>query len=169
MDHGYQTEALAEQTLELIWCALDHCPGPALAFDPDASVADCESMIYTLMGFVSRKRPIPQYDKATQYYYEAIARGGSNACAAQSYLTQLYWSRGPYYAEEAQNQTLALCQACAASDPLLVRQAKQEYDRQNFGTWPAKECDTVDVASSAMRRLPWLSLVLLFLSKALLW
>lgn len=147
MDHGYQTEELAEQTLQLIWCAMDHCPSAAWDVAPNASLQDCEAMIYTLMGFVSRKRPIPQWDQARDYYHEAIARGGSNLCAAQSYLAQLYWSRGPTFAEMARNQTQHLCQECAASDPLLVQQAKLEFDRQVAAKsqdwtegWPEKEC-----------------------------
>lgn len=154
MDHGYQTEALAEQTLELIWCALDHCPGPALEFNPDSTIAECESVLYTLMGFVSRKRPVPQWDRAEEYYNKAILRGGSNLCAAQSYLTQLYWSRGPDFIEQAQNQTIVLCKACAASDPLLVLQAKQEFEKQGFGTWPALECANADTTLSSSSATP---------------
>eukprot|EP00977_Amphora_coffeiformis_P030325 scaffold46277_cov183-Amphora_coffeaeformis.AAC.1 len=78
MDHGYQTEALATQTRELIWCAMDHCPDAARDFDPTATTADCESILYTLLGFVSRKRPIPQWERAIDYYHEAIRRGGNN-------------------------------------------------------------------------------------------
>jgi hypothetical protein len=175
MDRGYQTEALAEQTLELIWCALEHCPTPALLeLEPNATTADCESMIYTLLGFVSRKRPIPQWDRAQNYYTKAIARGGSNICAALSYMTQLYWTRlgsattdnlvdssytntydfdHDYYITQAQNQTIALCETCAVSNPLLVQQARQEYDKYptllQASLWPEVECIAAAAAAAA--------------------
>ena len=134
-------------------------------------------MIYTLMGFVSRKRPIPQWDRAEEYYDNAISRGGSNLCAAHSYLTQLYWSRGPAYIEQAQNQTIVLCEACVASNPLLVLQARQEFERQGFGTWPELECAIADTSlspSSAAsllaigQRTPWMMLRLFLSLKFLL-
>ena len=142
MNHGYQTEELATQTHELTWCAMDHCPNAAREFDDSATQGDCESILYTLLGFVTRKRPIPQWESAIQYYQQAIERGGNNICAAHSYLAQLYWSRGKEYVPHAQNQTRVLCQTCAATNPLLVQQAHQEFSKHDHDVtvWPNDEC-----------------------------
>lgn len=127
MDHGYQTEELADATLELIWCAMDHCPMAARDVSHTATREDCESMIYTLMGFVSRKRPVPQWNISEDYYRKAIQRGGSNECAAQSYISQLFWSKGEY--ATAVNETTTLCRLCSDTEPLLVAQTKLDFDK----------------------------------------
>ena len=126
MDRGYQTEALADATTKLIWCALDHCPHFSHDFDPSATLDDCESTVYTLLGFVSRKRPLPQWNVSEDYYRRAIDRGGKNLCTAQSYLTQLYLSNGDW--NNATNAIEYLCSQCGHEDE-LVRQAQNEYNR----------------------------------------
>ena len=54
MDRGYQTEELAKQTLEWMWCAFDHCPQFANIWDENEVITkeDCEGTVYILMGFV---------------------------------------------------------------------------------------------------------------------
>lgn len=148
---------------------------------------DCESIIYTLMGFVSRKRPIPQWGRAEDYYRKAIARGGStNTCAARSYLSQLYWSRGPDFVDVARNETMALCQECAntINNYALVRQARLEFDRQlvrnnstnnmSIDLWPHEEClapPSMDPSSTSgatgkdLGDLLWCGFVLLWVCK----
>jgi hypothetical protein len=127
MDRGFQTETLANATVELIWCALDHCPMAAQDVVPSATQDDCKSMIYTLLGFVQRKRPIPQWDAALDYYEKAIELKGQNECAAHSYLTQLYLSNDNFTGAEKQIETL--CSRCHEERPLMIEQAKLEYDR----------------------------------------
>lgn len=128
MDRGYQTEDLADITTELIWCGLDHCPQFAYDFDPSASWENCESMIFTLLGFISRKRPIPRWNESEKYYKRAIKKGGSNTCTARSYLTQLYMTKGAWI-----NASLAVAELCAncQNEPDLIRQAELEYQRLN--------------------------------------
>ena len=159
MDHGFQTEPLATQTLELVWCALDHCPSAAWDVNPQATVADCESMIYTLMGYVSRKRPQPQWTVAYDYYQQALARGGSNWCVAASYLAQWYWTvpynEANWTVAAAQNHTTVFCEICAASNYALVRQVRLEFDRQVAAgrlaadAWPDLACRRPPAPSSS--------------------
>lgn len=139
LDRGYQTEALANQTLQWIWCGLDHCPSFE-DLSPEPSQEDCEGSIYTLMGFVYRKRPIPQYDKAEHYYDLAIKTGGINECAARSYMTKMHLSKEDY--ESATVNANQLCEICGNIDGPFgssVRQAKYEFDilpkEVNVG-WP---------------------------------
>jgi hypothetical protein len=72
MDRGYQTESMAEHTLEVIWCLEDHCPASARDWDAQATASSCRADVHNLAGFVSRKRPEPQLDKAREYYDEAL-------------------------------------------------------------------------------------------------
>jgi len=141
LDRGYQTESLANETLELIWCGLDHCP----SFDdisPDSSLSDCEGAVYTLMGFVSRTRPIPQYEEAESYYELAIESGGVNECAARSYLTKLHLSKEAY--ENATKAANGLCEVCGNKNDgfgASIRQAKYEFDLLSNTTnvsWPTE-------------------------------
>ena len=60
IERGYQTEELAHQTVEWIWCGLEHhCPEMARDIWDDATIQDCESILNLLLGFIHRKRPIP--------------------------------------------------------------------------------------------------------------
>jgi Plastocyanin-like domain. len=95
LDRGFQTEELANKTLEWIWCGLDHCPS-FVDIWPNATLADCKGAVYSLMGYVSRKRPIPQWSKAEYYYNKAIDTKGTYECDARSYLTELYLQKGDY-------------------------------------------------------------------------
>lgn len=129
MDRGFQTESIAAATADLIWCALDHCPMAAHDFDLHASNATCASIIFTLLGFVQRKRPIPRWELAEDYYDKAIALGGPNQCAAESYKAQLFlnrYFRDPQRSNLAVNQIDRLCQLCSST---MVRQAQVEYER----------------------------------------
>jgi hypothetical protein len=149
MDRGFQTEALANATVELIRSALDECP---MANDFTNSnnnsnshaKDDCEAIVYTLLGYVSRKRPVPQWDEAVEYYNEAIQRGGPNECAARSYLTQLYLNQRTNRTQ-ALAEIMALCTLCNNDDDaLLIQQAKREYERLGIESswleWPEAIC-----------------------------
>lgn len=127
MNRGFQTEELANETTNLIWCALDHCPSFSRDFDPIASQNDCESTVLTLLGYVNRKRPLPQWNVSEDYYREAIEKGGKNTCTAQSYLSQLFMSKGDFAAAATMIQ--ALCVDCALEQPNIIFQTKQEYSR----------------------------------------
>ena len=151
MDRGFQTEDVATHTANLIWCALDHCPSAAHDVDPTATNETCASMIYTLLGYVHRKRPLPQWTTSLDYYQRAIKLEGPNQCAAESYLTQLYLNFLVLSPQEQDNhslldrlpngianrtafdlayqQTRQLCTLCSATSPLLVQQARAEYRR----------------------------------------
>lgn len=149
MDRGYQTEELADVTTNLIWCALDHCPEFAHDFDPSASLEDCESIVLTLMGFVSRKRPIPQWNVSEDYYKRAIEKGGSNVCTAQSYLTQLYLTKGRW--EDASSALSSLCFSCQ-NESSLIRQAQIEHERLGIDAGDLdfeKICSQAKVSSSS--------------------
>jgi hypothetical protein len=129
MDHGYQTEELANVTADLVWCALDHCPEAAAAAGHSSAALtqkECESILYTLLGFIQRKRPVPLWELAEEYYREALERGGSNECTAQSYLSMLFWTQRTNYTMAVQ-ETQRLCELCHVSDPAAVRQAQIEW------------------------------------------
>jgi hypothetical protein len=130
LDRGFQTEQLAEQTIDWIWCGMDHCPSFADIL-PNATLADCKGAVYSLMGYVSRKRPEPQWSKAEYYYNRAIDAGGIYECDARSYLTELFLQKGDY--ETALTKVNDLCEFCGkgdVGDPYgnAVRQVKSMFD-----------------------------------------
>ena len=112
LTRGYATEAVAESTLELIWCMLPHCqncaggeggagaggacPSADWAGEGAATNASCAAEAYTLAGFVSRKRPQPRLAASEQYYLEALDALGRAAapphlaCTPLAYLAELY-------------------------------------------------------------------------------
>ena len=62
LERGYHTEAVANRTLEFVWCLEPHCPASALDWDPSATRDSCLADVNNLAGFLSRKRPAPQLD-----------------------------------------------------------------------------------------------------------
>ena len=134
IDRGYQTEALADQTHEWIWCALEHhCPSMAWDVWPDATMQDCTSILYLLLGFINRKRPIPKWENAEHYYRLAINDSNAtnitisevesvnnsnnhmfltsrNECAARSYLSKLFLDKGDF--KSATKEADILCYRC---------------------------------------------------------
>lgn len=150
MERGYQTEELANITTNLVWCALDHCPHFALDFDAVATKQDCESTVFTLLGFLSRKRPLPQWEVSEKYYQEAIERGGKNNCTARSYLSQLYLNKGDWI--NASEAIISLCSTCQ-DQPALILQARHEYNRiaTEWGTFNFDEvCGSREAISAAV-------------------
>jgi hypothetical protein len=155
LDRGFQTEQLADQTLDWIWCGLDHCPS-FVDIWPNATLADCKGAVYSLMGYVSRKRPVPQWSKAEYYYNEAIDTKGMYECDARSYLTELFLQKGDY--ETAVVKAGELCGACGKgdeNDPYgnSVRQVKSTFDSLGV-EWPTRGlCGTETLATSAGLRI----------------
>jgi hypothetical protein len=104
------------------------------------------------MGYVSRKRPIPQWSKAEYYYNKAIDTKGTYECDARSYLTELYLQKGDY--ETAVLKADELCSACGKgveSDPYgnSVRQVRSTFDSLGV-EWPTTgPCGTETFATSA--------------------
>ena len=169
MDRGYQTEELATQTVDWIWCGIDHCPHMAMDVWEDATIQDCHSILYLLLGFVNRKRPLPQFEEAEKYYRFAIYGNETsetttsfpeidmqttdfvpltsrNECAARSYLSKLFIDKGDF--EMAMLEAQHLCTRChSAGDNdarMAMRQAKYEFDLiSNSSTgsiqWPQSE------------------------------
>ena len=54
-------------------CLEDHCPSSALDWVSDASADLCKAEVNNVAGFISRKRPVPQYDISEAYYQTALA------------------------------------------------------------------------------------------------
>ena len=88
LDRGYQTEALANKTLELVWCLEAHCPQSAQDWDPTATHDSCIADVNNLAGFLSRKRPTPQISHARAYYATALDHF-HNHCPTLGYLAML--------------------------------------------------------------------------------
>lgn len=166
MDRGYQTEELATQTVDWIWCGIDHCPRMAMDVWEDATIQDCHSILFLLLGFVNRKRPVPQFEEAEKYYRFAIYGNETsenttsfpeideqttefvpltsrNECAARSYLSKLFIDKEDY--EMAMIEAQHLCTRCqfAGDDArMAMRQAKSEFDLISNSTgiqWPESE------------------------------
>lgn len=88
MNRGYQTEAQAQHTLEVIWCLESHAPDSCTDWQASATAATCKADVHNLAGFVSRKKPSPDFAKARQYYDEALSFDPSH-CPTLQYLTEL--------------------------------------------------------------------------------
>ena len=74
LTRGFETDAQAEATLDLLWCLPAHCPASARDWDASATEASCEADVYNLAGYVTRKRPTPDFAKAEEYYRTALAK-----------------------------------------------------------------------------------------------
>ena len=109
LDGGYSSEAAAEVTLEMIWCLEAHCPDSAFDWDPFATRASCLADVYNLGGFVSRKRPQPQYAHAEAYYLTALSHVPTH-CPTLGYLAELHLMMSN--ASAAADVALSLCGHC---------------------------------------------------------
>ena len=98
LTRGFTTEAVANSTLELLWCLAPHCgnchggPGGAGAggacpsddWEGDgATNASCTADVYTLAGAIERKRPIPRLAASRGYYDDALRLAGAARAAAR--------------------------------------------------------------------------------------
>lgn len=134
LDRGYESDAAAEVSLEMIWCLESHCPASALDFDSSATKTSCLAQVYNLGGFVSRKRPTPDYAHAEGYYLTALSHE-PNHCPTLGYLTELYLMRSNVSAASA--TALRLCTACGATSSMAL-QIKQSFDTgyPAVASWP---------------------------------
>jgi hypothetical protein len=135
LERGYQTEANANVSLEMIWCLEAHCPESARDWDPSATPSSCLADIYNLGGFVSRSRPIPQYEHAEAYYRESLAHEPDH-CPTLGYLAELYLMTGN--ASAASSTALHLCSACGGSSP-VVSQIEASFALSVVAAWPCAE------------------------------
>lgn len=119
-DRGFQTEAAANATLDMIWCLDSHCPSSALDAAPAATEASCRAEVAQLAGFIQRKRPTPRYDHALEYYHQALGHDASH-CATLEYLAELHATRSNLTAATA--TAARLCAACGDDSP-AARQAE---------------------------------------------
>ena len=120
--HGHATYECAETLIEdlqqydkaeyYLWCVVGHCedcPGAGCPTTYLDSEAECESATYNYLGFVNRKKSVPDYDHAETYYTKSLALWPEN-CGAMNYLTELYITVGNATAAEATFSDL--CDVC---------------------------------------------------------
>jgi len=94
----YNTEKGAVELIERIWCFEDHCPMPAMGFyegNAEWSKERCKADAFSLLGFVYRKRPVPQIQRAEMYYKKALALVPTH-CEATEYMGELYIQIGDF-------------------------------------------------------------------------
>ena len=133
LDRGYDSEASANVSLEMIWCLEAHSPSSCRDWDSAATRLSCLAEVHNLAGFVSRKRPSPQYAHAERYYLEALTYD-PNHCPSLGYLAELYVSLGNATASE--DAALRLCSTCGANSTAGYQAAA--YYQANGIAWP---CD----------------------------
>ena len=131
---GYQTDHLAELSLEFVWCLEPHCPNSTRGWDPDATAERCVADVYNLGGFLTRKRPTPNYTLAEEYYQTALAHDPHH-CPTLGYLAELYLMTAD--AAAANKTALRLCAACGGADAVAARQARSEFERAGVA-WPSR-------------------------------
>ena len=83
-----------------LWCVVAHCEDcdGSRAACPTASVGlyerdECESAVFNYLGFVSRKKDEPDFERAEEYYLKALELWPEN-CGALEYLAELYATTG---------------------------------------------------------------------------
>lgn len=192
MPLGYQTEEIAEKTMEWIWyvgfrvtkcyvnqrlshpilfipnrCGMDHCPdfydlGDGL--NDDEKESDCIGSTNLLLGFIERNKPSPDFDKSEEYYDIAIEAGGTNECAARSYKSKMLIDKGDF--EQATVVAEELCQVCGngAFDDIYGTAVRQaKSEFQAIGADVVEWPCADPLSGSASRSDGLLSLVFLFL------
>lgn len=99
-----------------LWCVVSHCDecdgseGSCQTSSVGLHTRDeCVSAVYNYLGFVSRKKSSPDYERAEEYYRHALDLWPSN-CGALSYLTELYVTTGNVTAVDAAYERL--CDVC---------------------------------------------------------
>jgi hypothetical protein len=112
LTRGFETDAQAEATLDLLWCLPAHCPASARDWDASATEASCEADVYNLAGYVTRKRPTPDFAKAEEYYRTALAKVPTH-CPTLQYLTELYLMTSN--SSWAVATAVDLCAACGSA------------------------------------------------------
>jgi tetratricopeptide (TPR) repeat protein len=88
----YETDEGARHLIERIWCFEDHCPTPAMGWyegNAEWAKARCVADAYSLLGFVYRKKPSPELQRAEKYYKKALELVPQH-CEATSYMGEFY-------------------------------------------------------------------------------
>jgi len=172
LTRGYATEAVAESTLELLWCMLPHCqncaggeggagaggacPSADWAGEGAATNASCAAEAYTLAGFVSRKRPRPRLATSEQYYLEALdalrraAAPAHLACTPLAYLAELYLQADD--PPRAQQTALRLQSTCGGEAGATVT-ARAAFSAAQV-SWPSLEPPTAPPSPLPLPPLP---------------
>ena len=135
LDRGYQTEALANKTLELVWCLEAHCPQSAQDWDPTATHDSCIADVNNLAGFLSRKRPTPQISHARAYYATALDHF-HNHCPTLGYLAMLHLTTNNATAAVA--TAYSICSACGGPLSPLARQVANSFASSTIA-WPTDQ------------------------------
>ena len=105
-------------------CLEAHCPTSALDWDEDATTDSCLADVNNLAGFVSRKRPAPQYEHAAAYYTAALGLVPTH-CPSLGYYAELHVAVGNLTA--AHETALKLCAACGGSLSSLALQIAASF------------------------------------------
>lgn len=127
--HGHATYECASILIEefqqydkaepYLWCVLDHCadcdagemcPTTIVGLD---TTAHCQSAVWNYLGFVSRKKEVPDYVHAATYYRTALDLWPEN-CGAMAYSMELFLTTGNATAARAMHT--AFCDACGPDD-----------------------------------------------------
>ena len=98
-----------------LWCVVGHCEdcsGSAGSCETSYvgldSRDECRSATLNYLGFVNRKKAVPDYDHAEDYYLEALDLWPQN-CGALEYLAELYETTGNATAAAALAPSLDAC------------------------------------------------------------
>ena len=148
LTRGFTTEAVANSTLELLWCLAPHCgncrggPGgagaggacPSEDWEGDgATNASCTADVYTLAGAIERKRPVPRLAASRGYYDDALRlAAGARRCTPLAYLAELHLQRGD--AASAVEVADELRRTCG-SESGAARAARAAFDAAGVA-WP---------------------------------
>ena len=132
LPRGYETNWKTDRTLEFVWCLEAHCPASATDWDPAATLESCHADVNNLAGFLSRKRPQPQYERA-QEYYDAALRAQPGHCPTLGYYAELHAMAGNATAAVAAAQRL--CSACGGPASTIALQIAAAFRDHSVG-WP---------------------------------
>ena len=119
LPRGYDNEDSATHLTELLWCLDDHCPAAIHDWPPAAAAtaAQCESNIYNIAGFVTRKRPGANVTLARSYYAQSLAADASN-CPTYVYLIDMYAGVDDH--AQATATALQFCAHCDTASALAA-------------------------------------------------
>ena len=96
-----------------LWCVVGHCEDCSAGSCETSRVGldsrdECRSATLNYLGFVNRKKAVPDYDHAEDYYLEALDLWPQN-CGALEYLAELYETTGNATAAAALAPSLDAC------------------------------------------------------------
>jgi len=133
LTRGFQTDHLAETSLDFVWCLEPHCPTSTQDWDASATRSSCLADVYNLGGFLTRKRPSPNLTLAEAYYRTALAHEPQH-CPTLGYLVELHLTTGSATAANA--TALELCAVCGGGAARQARQARASFEASGVA-WPS--------------------------------